>query len=157
MTSLKQWITPPKQRGEVISSLFLNYHFTFVCSLFFLLLFYIRWMLLLNWMPLIQGKALEKGEDKCLRLTIDEFKWTIDLVCLSFKFAFKIRKMSSRKTMILHYKLTRLSIVATKLYWKVVSLQKIYKKNFNWVCVHFLSFFFSFFVYQGPSARFFFC
>lgn len=50
------------------------------------------------------------------------------------------------ETMILYYKLTGLSVFVTKLYLKVVVLQKICKKNLNWVCVHFCLFFL---IYQG--------
>lgn len=139
MTSLKQWITPPKQRGEVTSSPFLNYHFTFVCRLSFSSC--VRWVLLLNWMPLIQGKALENGEDKCLRLNIDEFKWTIDLVSVSHLSLPLGLERHLLETIILYYKLTGFTYV------KVVSLHKIYKNNkapqknnqtkLNWVCILF--------------------
>lgn len=116
-------------------------------SLFFL--FCIRWMLLLNWMPLIQWKALEKGEDKCLTLNIDEFKWTIDLVSVSHLNLPLELERHLLETMILYYKWTGLSIVVTKLYLKVASLQKICKKNLNWVCVRFCFFFF---IYQCPKC-----
>lgn len=84
----------------------------------------------------------------CLRLNIDEFKWTIDLVCLSLKFAFRIRKISSRNNdLVLQIKKT------LNTFNKGASLQKICKKEFKLSLHTFLHFLKALFFILLTKAR----